>query len=234
MSGKDKAIRQLLCAFLPDLPDNIRGFLEELHDKGVQVEARVLNWERGKHGWIRDLSAVTPPLFVMGGFAEDALLFHRIMGQHADLDVLVIRHQLKPCLQQLEALGLVGLAADLVEVPGVPLVLDAGNDMPKIEVWVSASEPGGGYSFDAEGQPGPTRWRIFLPEDTFRYPATTIEGMAIQTVSPLALYQLRAISAMTRNSGEKRTKDLAMQERLLQAFLAETDEQTLRPRFVKL
>ena len=27
----------------------------------------------------------------MGGFAEDALLCHRITGQHADLDVLVIR-----------------------------------------------------------------------------------------------------------------------------------------------
>jgi hypothetical protein len=208
--------------------------LEALRDKGVQVEARVLEWERGKHGWIRDLAAVTPPLFVMGGFAEDALLFHRIMGQHADLDVLVIRHQLNPCLQQLEALGLVGSAADLSETPGVPLVLGAGKDMPKIELWVCTPEPGGGYSFDVEGQPEPTRWRIFLPEDTFRYPATTLEGMAIQTISPLALYQLRAISAMTRSRGDKRTKDLAMQARLLQAFLADNDEQTLTPRFVKL
>ena len=106
--------------------------------------------------------------------------------------------------------------------------------MPKIELWVCTPEPSGGYSFDVEGQPEPTRWRIFLPEDTFRYPATTIEGMAIQTISPLALYHLRAISAMTRSRGEKRTKDLAMQARLLQAFLADKDEQTLTPRFVKL
>ena len=193
-----------------------------------------MEWERGKHSWIRDLAALTPPLFFMGGYAEDALLFHRIVEQHADLDVLVVRRQLNQCWQQLAVLGLVGPADDLREAPGYPLVLGASKDMPKIELWVCTPEPGGGYSFDAAGQPAPTRWRIFLPEDTFRYPATTMEGMAIQTISPLALYQLRAVSAMTRSSGEKRTKDLAMQERLLRAFLTEKDEQALMPRFVNL
>jgi len=35
--------------------DDLRGFLEQLRARGVPVEARVLEWERGKHGWIRDL-----------------------------------------------------------------------------------------------------------------------------------------------------------------------------------
>ena len=35
--------------------DNLYEFLEQLHTENVEVEDRVLEWERGKHGWIRDL-----------------------------------------------------------------------------------------------------------------------------------------------------------------------------------
>jgi len=35
--------------------DDLYGLLEQLRAKNVTVEDRVLEWERGKHGWIRDL-----------------------------------------------------------------------------------------------------------------------------------------------------------------------------------
>lgn len=35
--------------------DHLHGFLDQLRARGVSVEERVLEWERGKHGWIRDL-----------------------------------------------------------------------------------------------------------------------------------------------------------------------------------
>ena len=35
--------------------DDLYGFLERLRAMGVMVEERTLEWERGKHGWIRDL-----------------------------------------------------------------------------------------------------------------------------------------------------------------------------------
>jgi hypothetical protein len=180
------------------------------------------------------LTTLSPPLFVMGGFAEDALLFHRITGQHGDLDGLVIRPQLNQHLQQLTALGLAEAATSPPEVLGQPLILGAGIAIPHIELWISIPEPHGGYSFDVEGQPPLSRFRIFLPEDTFHYPATMIEGIAIQTISPLALYHLRAISAMTRHVGEKRAKDLTMQEQLRYTFLADQDEWKLTPRLKKL
>jgi hypothetical protein len=183
---------------------------------------------------LQRLATLAPPLFIMGGFAEDALLFHRITGQHADLDVLVIRPQLNRHLQQLTAFGLAESATSLEEGLRHPLILRAGGNSPDIEIWVSTLEPSGGYSLDVGGQPPSSRYRIFLPEDTFQYPATMIEGIAIQTVSPLALYQLRAISAMTRHVGAKRAKDLAMQEQLRQTFLTDQDERTLTPRLMKL
>lgn len=35
--------------------DDLAGFLRQLRGKKVKVEDRVLEWERGKHGWIWDL-----------------------------------------------------------------------------------------------------------------------------------------------------------------------------------
>lgn len=35
--------------------DNLDEFLAELRAKGIAVEDRTLEWERGKHGWLRDL-----------------------------------------------------------------------------------------------------------------------------------------------------------------------------------
>ncbi len=183
---------------------------------------------------LKCLATLSPPLFVMGGFAEDALLFHRITEQHADLDVLVMHQQLHWQLQQLTALGLTESAPSLEETPKHPLILGARADSPHIEIWVSIPESSGGYSFEVDGHPPSSRYRIYLPEDTFHYPATMIEGIAIQTISPLALYHLRTISALTRHVGEKRAKDLTMQGQLRHTFLADQDERKLTPRLIKL
>ena len=35
--------------------DDLYAFLEELRAKNVEVEDNTIEWEQGKHGWIRDL-----------------------------------------------------------------------------------------------------------------------------------------------------------------------------------
>jgi catechol 2,3-dioxygenase-like lactoylglutathione lyase family enzyme len=35
--------------------DDLDGILEQLRTDGVEVEEEILEWERGKHAWIRDL-----------------------------------------------------------------------------------------------------------------------------------------------------------------------------------
>lgn len=186
--------------------------------------------QNGYRVLLKRLAMLSPPLFIMGGFAEDALLFHRITGHHADLDVLVVRHQLEQYWRQLAALGLANSPLPPTETLGKPLLLATGATMPQIEIWVCTPEPDGSYSFDVEGQSPASRYQIFLPADTFQHPATTIEGIAIQTISPLALYHLRVISAMTRHVGEKRAQDLAMKEQLRRAFLSDQDEWKLTPK----
>ncbi len=34
--------------------DDLHAFLDRLRDQGAPVEDRVLEWERGRHGWTRD------------------------------------------------------------------------------------------------------------------------------------------------------------------------------------
>ncbi len=83
-------------------------------------------------------------------------------------------------------------------------------------------------------QAPPGRFRLLLPADTFAHPAASLDGVPVQTVSPLALYQLRATSALTRSVGEKREWDQAMQARLKQAFFASSPDWELRPEIVGL
>jgi hypothetical protein len=75
---------------------------------------------------------------------------------------------------------------------------------------------------------------VYLPEDTFQYPATTLEGVAIRTISPLALYQMRAAFAVTGSFGELRANDLATQDQLRKTFFASQDEGQLMPNIVKV
>ncbi len=188
----------------------------------------------GHWALLKNMAVLSPSWFVMGGWAEDALLHHRLTQPHADLDLLVERGQFDMRLEQLGTLGLLEPRASLEPRPGRPLDLEAQPGNVPLEIWLCDPASGGGYFLDLPGHPPPSLFRVVLPDDTFQYPGTTIEGIAIQTVSPLALYQLRAVSALTRSVGEKQARDLAMQEQLRQAFLAEMDERRLKPTLLRL
>jgi hypothetical protein len=81
---------------------------------------------------------------------------------------------------------------------------------------------------------GSTFFRLRLPADTFQFPNTTLEGVFVQTISPLALSLFRATSAQTRGDPQKRSEDLKMLERLAQEFLPGRDPTDLIPEITKL
>ncbi len=176
---------------------------------------------------LKSLASMSPPIFIMGGLAEDALLHGRVTREHADLDILITREELSLRWQQLQTAGLAGPDVKPAFMPGRPLVIGDFGSI-SLEIWVCDPAPDGGYWLDVPGRERPGLFRVSLPHDTFRHPATTIDGVPIQTVSPWALYQLRAASALTRDPGEKQAHDLAAQERLRRAFLAGKDEIELR------
>ena len=180
------------------------------------------------------IANLLPPVFIMGGFAEDALLNHRITRQHGDIDVLTLRNQLNQCLEQFKSLGFPEFEVYIEESPGNPFVLGADANDLHIEIGVGNVDPSGGYSFEVDGQAPSSRYRIFLPKDTLEYPASTLEGIPIHTISPLALYQMRAAFAVTGSFGEMSPNAVTTQELLRKTFFADQDEGKLMPKIVNL
>jgi hypothetical protein len=177
---------------------------------------------------IEAMAGLDPPLFVFGGIAEDALLDHELSRPHSDIDVMVLRGELGQRLRQCEALGFDGFEVYYEPVPGSPLVLGGHRGSLNLELGILDKDRHGHY-FTVADRAG-ERYNIYLPEDSFAYPVTRIGDTPIQTLSPLALYQIRAGLDITRTFGGLRPKDIAAQRRLRAAFLADRAEEALRPR----
>jgi hypothetical protein len=174
---------------------------------------------------------LTPFVFIMGGFAEDALLGNELDRPHKDLDLLARPGTLAAITAQLEAVQSGGWEVVLAGASGQPLMLRGQAGSLELEIYQTVPDADG-FSFEVPAQGPASRLRLFLPEDTFAYPATVLDGLAIQTVSPLALALMRASSAQTRHGAAagKRARDLAMLARLRETFLSAYDEAQLQPR----
>lgn len=183
-------------------------------------------------GLLLRMASLTPRLFVMGGFAEDALLYSRIREESRDLDVLVPKSQVPLSFEQLQGMGLMHQALNSQDEPG-PWLFTGAPGIPPVEVWMCEPE-GHGYRFAVYGSAPDERSAIRLPEDCFGYPAVYMEGLKIQTVSPLTLCHLRAVSAVTRHCHlpESRAKDMAVVEKLRGQFLSDIPEGALAPYFL--
>ena len=77
-------------------------------------------------------------------------------------------------------------------VPGSPLVYHAASDGIELELGVYDELVPGRPSFVLPVDEGLTR--VTLPSDSLTHPLGRIDGVSIRTISPLALYQLRAAS----------------------------------------
>jgi hypothetical protein len=177
------------------------------------------------------LTPLTPFVFIMGGFAEEVLLGDELDRPHKDLDLLARPGTLTRLTAQLATIQPAEWEVALAHTSGQPLMLRAQASGLELEIYLARLEPSG-FSIEVPAQGPAARLRLFLPADTFTYPATRLEGLAIQTVSPLALAVMRAASAQTRHvaAAGKRARDLAMLARLRATFLATYAGAQLQPR----
>jgi hypothetical protein len=76
--------------------------------------------------------------------------------------------------------------------------------------------------------------RVFLPEDTFDYPTSEIDGAPIQTVSPRMLYGLRAGLQAAGGFSPLDERGAATQRLLRERLLTTFTEEELRPRLERL
>ena len=178
---------------------------------------------------IERLTTVRPPVFVFGGYAEDALLAGRTTRPHADLDILVGRADLAEHLVRFAEWGFPRFEIAFEVVPRSPLVYHAVSNGIELELGIFDELVPGRASFVLPLDDLLTR--LTLPGDAFTHPLGRIDGVPIRTISPLALYQMRAGIMHTGVFGPPRPKDEAAQAQLRTSLLAGLRPDELEPEF---
>lgn len=179
-------------------------------------------------GLLRELAALNPPVHVFGGIAEEALLDDALGPSHGDLDVVIPRCELGRRVGQLAELGFRDFAVYYEPRPGRPSVFGSSNGDLALELSLVDYDASGGPYFAVRTEKGV--FAIFVPRDMFAWPPIAIEGVAIRTVSPLALVQIRAGLTATGAFGPPRPgKDAPLQARLIKAFFPDAEEASLQP-----
>ena len=181
---------------------------------------------------IERISKIDPPLFLFGGVAEDVLMSGDLDKPHGDVDLLVRRSSLTSAKDQCEQLGFGSLQIFYEPRAGLPLVLGSSDGTFDIELGVSDEEHG--EHFFVAGDSQGRLFRVSLPSDVYEYPPTVIDGLTIHTISPLALYQMRAAFGSLRTFGDLRARDIEAQAQLLSTFLSDSEPDSWQPQLTEL
>lgn len=185
--------------------------------------------------FLRRMSALDPPVWIMGGFAEDALLEGRVTRPHDDIDWAYPRSEHDLRLAQAHELGFARFETWGESAPGVPFYLSADDGDLRLELGVVDEEDGAlwikmhSLAFDIDGASPRVGYRVRLPEDSFEHPPGEIEGIAVRPVSPLCLYQLRLGIAGQGSFGELSEKQLGSMRRLKERFFPDRTDAELAP-----
>ena len=114
-------------------------------------------------------------------------------------------------------------------VPGSPLVFHSALDGIELELGVFDELVPGRPSFVLPSDDRLTR--VILSSNSFSLPLGLIDGVPIRTISPLALYQMRAAILRTGVFGPARPKDEAAQAQLRTRFFTNDPPEMLEPEF---
>jgi hypothetical protein len=141
------------------------------------------------------MSALDPPVRIMGGYAEDAPLAGTSTRPHVDIDWLLPRHEQELRLGQAKKLGFQAFEVRGEPAPHQPFYLHGRDGDLELEIGIVARTTEGSGS----GSDGlPSRSAASLPRrlpdqaaaqfnGTFEYPPVEIDGVAVCPASPLAL-----------------------------------------------
>ena len=189
---------------------------------------------------LRRMAALDPPPCLMGGYAEDALIAGTVTRPHADLDWIFPRRELPLRLSQARELGFGEFETWGEAAPGEPFYLYGENGELKLDLGVADEQGGRAHlrihklAFDIDGREAPAGYRLLLPRDTFEHPPVEIDGVAVRTASPLALYQLRIGIASRGSFGQLSARQRESARSLKNTFFPHSSDVDLEPRIESL
>jgi len=169
-----------------------------------------------------------PPVYLCGGFAEDALLHGSVVRPHDDVDVLVGRDALERQLENVRAIGFELDEIRFQPIEGMPVVIGTTDGSINLEISVhDLTDTGGVCFFMVDEQDRLVR--VELSDGVFDHPMSELDGVAVRTISPLAQIQIREGIRMAGGFGPPRPKDIPVQQELLARFFPGVSIEGLRP-----
>lgn len=195
--------------------------------KGYQQQRKVLE----------QASKVKKQPFLAGGFAEDALLHHGPSREHFDIDWFMMREDIADYTALAKSLGFKTFGTYGANVSGDPVYMSCTVDESLwVDFVIADKDDGriyiefGKFLFDDPHVPPLKPIRIYLDTKLFEYPRTEFDGFKVQTISPLALYQMRVGLHVNKTMGELREKDKVSMKALKERFFADNTDEELIPR----
>ncbi|MGH2641625.1 MAG: hypothetical protein ACRDGO_07995 [Actinomycetota bacterium] len=182
---------------------------------------------------LQTLMTFEPAVHVFGGFAEDALLHGRSVRSHDDVDVLVSREELDAQLRNARAIGFSSQEVRFEPIERMPMVIGTTDGTLDLEISVYDRTDEGIVCFHIPDHDGKL-FRVDLSDGVFGHQEADLDGIAVRTVSPLALYQIRAGITMVGSFGPPRPKDVTSQEALRTRFFPDASPESLQPRMTEV
>ena len=182
---------------------------------------------------LETLMTFEPRVHAFGGFAEDALLHGTSVRSHDDVDVLVGREELEVQLGNARAIGFSSHEVRFEPIEGMPMVIGTTHGNLDLEISVYDLTTEGVVFFHIPDQDG-RLFRVDLSDGVFDYPVSDLDGIAVRTVSPLALYQIRSGITMAGGFGPPRPKDVTSQEALRTRFFPDASPESLQPKMTEV
>jgi Aminoglycoside-2''-adenylyltransferase len=189
---------------------------------------------------IAKLAALEPAPSFMGGYAEDAVLAGTVTRGHEDIDLIFPRDQQELRLAQLAEFGFTNWETWGEAAPGVPFYLFAQNGDLKVDLGLTDEADGKiwmrvhSLAFTVGGEEAPAGYQLQLPNDLFDQPLVELDGVSIKTITPLAMYQIRAGVAHRNSFGPLSERHLATLVQLRERFLPDRTEEELLPASIPL
>jgi len=184
---------------------------------------------------LRRMATLDPPPVLIGGWAEDALLAGTATRPHEDVDWIFPRSEHALREGQARDLGFGGFETWGEAAPGEPFYVYAENRDLKIDFGILDIAEGRPLlrihrlMFEVDGREPPAGYQIVLPHDLFEHEPASIDGIPVQTVTPLALYQIRVGIAGRGSFGALNEKQQTSMQRLRERFFPGRDEVELAP-----
>jgi len=157
------------------------------------------------------------PIWIIGGFADDALIQGNLSHFHGDIDAVAYRDKTDSIRVELENMGF--HVEEVIVPPNTTAYkLRAVKDFLHLDlVLFDFDEESNKFYINLANTNTGDLFRIYFSEDSLSYPTQDLDSVKVNTVSPTTLIQSKNIYAQIGSNGE-RDKDSRSQMDLVNKF----------------